>query len=61
MSFGLCRPAVDADTSLAIHRYALKKGDHLFRTGDPFRAIYIIQSGSIKTSMLSGGGDVQVL
>ena len=60
-SFGLCHPAGDAGISLARPRHALKKGDYLFRTGDPFRAIYVIQSGCIKTSMLTGGGDVQVL
>jgi len=58
---GLCHPAEDAGPSLARHRHALKKGDHLFRLGDPFRAIYVIQSGCIKTSMLTGAGDVQVL
>jgi CRP/FNR family transcriptional regulator len=60
-SYGLCHPAEDAGASLASHRRALKKGDHLFRIGDPFRAIYVIQSGCIKTSLLTGGGDVQVL
>jgi CRP/FNR family transcriptional regulator, anaerobic regulatory protein len=60
-SYGLCHPAEDAGTSLARHRRALKKGDHLFRIGDPFHAIYVIQSGCIKTSMLTGGGEVQVL
>jgi len=60
-SYGLCHPAEDAGPSLARHRRALKKGDHLFHIGDPFCAIYVIQSGCIKTSMLTGAGDVQVL
>jgi CRP/FNR family transcriptional regulator len=61
VSYGLCLLADDAGNSLASHRHTLNKGDYLFRSGDPFRAIYVIQSGCIKTSMLTGAGDVQVL
>jgi CRP/FNR family transcriptional regulator len=61
MSSAPSQPAEDTGTSLENRHFTLKKGDHLFRTGDPFRAIYVIQSGCIKTSMLTSGGDVQVL
>ncbi len=61
VSSALCDPAEDAGTGLENRRYTLKKGDHLYRTGDPFRAIYVIQSGCIKSSMLTSEGDVQVL
>jgi CRP/FNR family transcriptional regulator len=60
-SYALCQPTEDGRTRLASRRRILKKGAHLFRTGDPFRAIYVIESGCIKTSMLTCGGDVQVL
>jgi CRP/FNR family transcriptional regulator len=53
--------AKETFSGLENREFTLKKGDHLFRTGDPFRAIYVIRSGCIKTSMLSSGGDVQVL
>jgi CRP/FNR family transcriptional regulator len=39
----------------------LKKGDALFRAGDPFRSLFVILSGSIKTSIVSHKGDTQVL
>lgn len=57
----LCQPMEETVPGLATRRHTLKKGSHLFRTGDPFRAIYVIQSGCIKTSMLTRGGDAQVL
>lgn len=57
----LCGPHEDLNTSLPSRRHSLKKRDTLFRVGDRFHAIYMIQSGCIKTSMLTGGGDVQVL
>jgi len=60
-SYALCLPAEDGRPGLDSRRRILKKGSHLFHTGDPFRSIYVIESGCIKTSMLSCGGDVQVL
>lgn len=60
-SYALCLPAEACRTSQASRRRLLKKGAHLFRTGDPFRAIYVIETGCIKTSMLTCAGDVQVL
>jgi len=61
VSSALCQPVENIGPRLASRRHTLKKGNHLFHTGDPFRAIYVIQSGCIKTSMLTCGGDVQVL
>ncbi len=57
----LCPPLEEIGPGLATRRHTLKKGSHLFRSGDPFRAIYVIQSGCIKTSMVTRGGDAQVL
>ena len=45
----------------AKHPRILQKGGGLFRAGDAFRALFLIQSGSVKTSMLSHGGDLQIL
>jgi CRP/FNR family transcriptional regulator len=57
----LCQPTEGSGPNLESRRHALKKGAHLFHVGDPFRAIYAVHSGCIKTSMLTCGGDVQVL
>ena len=34
----------------------LARGDHLFRTGDPFQSIYALRSGSLKTYATSEDG-----
>jgi len=38
----------------------LSKGDFLYRTGDPFRALYAIRSGSTKTCEIAADGSVQI-
>ncbi len=38
----------------------LQSGDHLYRTGDPFRSIYAVRSGSIKTYLVDENGIEQV-
>jgi len=55
---GRCPPALDR---AAKHSRNLAKGEFLYRVGDPFRAIFLIQSGCVKTSLLSHGGGIQVL
>jgi len=63
----LCRPLAESGhAALPLeratkHSRSLKKGEFLFRVGDPFRAIFLIQSGSVKTSVLSHDGGIQVL
>jgi CRP/FNR family transcriptional regulator len=41
-------------------RRKLKKGERLFRMGDPFRALYAIRSGSTKTCEIAADGNVQI-
>lgn len=41
-------------------RRKLKKGEMLYRTGDPFRALFAIRSGSTKTSEIATDGSVQI-
>jgi CRP/FNR family transcriptional regulator len=36
-------------------------GDHLFRSGERFRSLYVIKSGSVKTYVRNADGDAQVL
>lgn len=38
----------------------LKKGEHLFRASDPFRSIFAVRSGTIKTYSVTEDGEEQV-
>ncbi len=63
---GLCLPLGlnEADMrsleSTVKSRRKLKKGETLYRAGDPFRALYAIRSGSTKTSEIAADGSVQI-
>lgn len=39
----------------------LDRGKTLFRQGDPFHALYVVRSGSLKTFVENAAGDMQVL
>lgn len=41
-------------------RRKLKKGEMLYRVGDPFRALFAIRSGSTKTCQIAADGSVQI-
>lgn len=41
-------------------RRPLRRGEYLFRAGDPLRAVYAVRSGSIKTYTCSSEGDEHV-
>jgi len=58
IDIGHSPPPLDRATK---HLRNLAKGEFLYRVGDPFRAIFLIQSGCVKTSLLSHGGAIQVL
>lgn len=38
----------------------LRKGNHLFRAGEPFGALFIVRSGAVKTAVVSQDGEEQV-
>ncbi|HVL00486.1 MAG TPA: fumarate/nitrate reduction transcriptional regulator Fnr [Dongiaceae bacterium] len=38
----------------------MKKGEHLFRAGDPFQSIFAVRSGTIKTYSVTEDGEEQV-
>jgi len=42
------------------NRRRLKKGDLLYRIGDPFHALYAIRAGSTKTCQIAADGSVQI-
>lgn len=58
--------SVGGDTDLSTldtlvkNRKTIKRGEFLYRAGDQFRAIYAIRGGSVKTSLLTDDGRVQV-
>lgn len=63
----LCLPAgVDAEDILRLEavvqrRKPLAKGESLFRTGDPLRAVYVASEGVFKTVVLNESGEEHVL
>jgi len=64
--YGICTPpGADANTLLVIEsaikkRRVITRGEHIYRTGDPFASIYCVRSGSIKTYVNSDDGSEQV-
>jgi len=65
--FQLCLPVgIDSQDlelldSIIKRRRPIKRGEHLFRIGDPFQAIYAVRSGSIKTYIPTEDGYEQVI
>lgn len=41
-------------------RQPLKKGEHLFRQGDPFDCVYAVRSGSLKNYIMTNDGEEQI-
>jgi len=64
--FQLCLPHGISEADLARldgiiqRRRPLEPDQHLYRIGDPFRSIYVVRSGSIKTYMPTPDGGEQV-
>ena len=63
----LCLPIAFTDQqakqfdALVAHRTSLKRSETLYRAGEPFHALYAIETGSLKTVILSEDGRVQVI
>lgn len=64
--FGLCREVNGTEADLSLpetivrNRKLLKRGEVLFRMGDPKRSVYAIRSGSIKSYVTTDDGRVQI-
>lgn len=62
----LCLPVSLDQSDVALlddivqRRRPLQRGDHLYRGGDRFHAIYAVRSGSLKTYTVSEAGEEQV-
>ncbi|MFK2891882.1 cyclic nucleotide-binding domain-containing protein [Dyella flagellata] len=46
---------------LVEHVSSYREGEYVFRTGDPFRAIYAVRAGTVKTSLVDEEGREHVL
>jgi CRP/FNR family transcriptional regulator len=57
---GLSQPQLSQLDSLVSTRKAVKRGDALFHTGDPFRSVYAVRTGFFKTRVSSEDGRDQV-
>lgn len=51
-----CQP----DRSMKVNR-SIRSGEHIFREGDEYNAIYVVRSGSVKSYLISDDGEEQVL
>lgn len=58
----LARPDGDAPASeISVAPRILHRGDHLFRTAEPFQNVYTVRSGAIKTYVILQSGEEQVI
>lgn len=60
LPFGLSENEVERLDSVVTIRKKLKRGHHLYRSGNPFEAIYAIKAGFFKTDILLEDGRDQV-
>jgi len=60
-SCGLAGHAADRTENLIHSRKRMKRGQSLYRAGDPFRSLYAIRSGFFKSNLLKENGCEQVI
>ncbi len=60
LPLGLAEPDLSALDKLIKRRRTLKKGEALYRFGDPLKSLYALKSGTVKTTGLMEDGRVQV-
>ncbi|MGI9286443.1 MAG: helix-turn-helix domain-containing protein [Pseudomonadales bacterium] len=60
MLCGLFSAQEESEQQFAVRSEELKRGDTLFTTGQTFKQLYVIRSGSIKTSVTGSDGDSQI-
>jgi CRP/FNR family transcriptional regulator len=57
---GVNRSEMNLIDSLVKNRRLLRRGESLFHIGDPFRSVFAIRGGSVKTYILTDDGRAQV-
>lgn len=60
LPLGLAEPDLSALDKLIKRRRTLKKGEALYRFGDPLKSLYALKTGTVKTTGLMEDGRVQV-
>lgn len=60
-SHGLEGEELSAFDSIVKHSRKLKKGEYLYRAGEPFDTIYVVRNGSLKTFIIDEEGREQIL
>lgn len=58
---GICSDDLERLDTAVRDRRTLDRGSVLYRDGDPFEALYVVRSGSLKTFVLDDYGDMQIL
>ncbi|HEY8682683.1 MAG TPA: helix-turn-helix domain-containing protein [Rhodanobacter sp.] len=61
VAVGYGKPELAALCCLVEHAGPYRSGEHIFRNGDAFRAIFAVRSGTVKTSTVDKEGREQVL
>ncbi len=61
LASGYGKPELEELHCLVEHVGLFKPGEHVFRTGEPFRAIYAVRQGTVKTVVVNREGHEQVL
>ncbi len=61
LPMGLRAEDVDRLDAIVRRNRPLQRGDHLFRAGEPFRNLYVVKTGAVKTFTQNNDGDEQVV
>lgn len=60
LPLGLGKEDLSALSTMVRRTRKFKKGEFIYRIGEPFTSLYALRSGSAKTCEISAGGEVQI-
>jgi CRP/FNR family transcriptional regulator len=61
LPFGLDKPDLERLDHIIERKRPLGEGDFVYRSGDPFHALYAVRSGLVKTAILEKSGDEHIV
>jgi len=61
LPMGLRPEDVDRLDAIVKRNRPLQRGDHLFRSGEPFRHLFVVKTGAVKTFTQTNDGEEQVV
>lgn len=61
LPFSLSTTAIEQLDEIVQRRRPLQRGEHLYRVGDKFKAIYAVRAGALKSTTVSMQGDEQIV